>query len=195
MESFFLFKRGILPRLLPHFLGNGNLRLSSLVVVLFCLIQLFGTIRSYSSETEFFVVPPVAFSSDYFPCSECHKDLEANPEKRNLHQHTEIVYKDHAEDERWCLDCHDPADRDKLLLTTGEKVGFDASHKICWQCHGSLHNDWQHGIHGKRIGNWDGRKQYYLCAACHNPHTPAFRPITPEPPPVAPEKTLKRRDK
>jgi hypothetical protein len=41
-------------------------------------------------------------------------------------------------------------------------------------------------VHGKRTGEWSGRKIYRLCVHCHDPHQPRFRPITPKPPPVQP---------
>jgi hypothetical protein len=33
------------------------------------------------------------------------------------------------------------------------------------------------GVHGKRIGRWDGEKTYLLCVSCHNPHTPRFKGV------------------
>jgi hypothetical protein len=39
------------------------------------------------------------------------------------------------------------------------------------------------GIHGKRTGQWNGRKEYLLCAHCHNPHNPRFKPLPPKAPP------------
>jgi hypothetical protein len=42
------------------------------------------------------------------------------------------------------------------------------------------------GVHGKRTGSWSGKKQYLLCAHCHDPHQPHFKPLKPLPPPVRP---------
>jgi hypothetical protein len=39
---------------------------------------------------------------------------------------------------------------------------------------------------------WDGPKHYLLCTTCHNPHSPRFRPLVPERPPLRPEQTLRR---
>jgi len=55
---------------------------------------------------------------------------------------------------------------------------------LCGQCHGEKYRDWRVGVHGKRTGDWNGKKRYLLCAHCHNPHTPRFSPIKPLPPPV-----------
>lgn len=132
-------------------------------------------------------VPPPPFSEDIFPCSDCHADMEPNPQRRELvDMHDDIVL-DHAEGQRWCLDCHNLDDRDNLRLVSGEVIPFTESYQLCGQCHGDKLRDWKVGVHGKRTGNWNGEKQYLLCAHCHNPHSPSFKPMQPMPPPVRPE--------
>lgn len=134
-----------------------------------------------------FAVPPPPFSEGIFPCSECHKDMTPNPRRRELKdEHTNIVL-NHAQGQRWCLDCHDTFNRDKLRLVSGERIDFSESYRLCGQCHGDKFRDWKVGVHGKRTGEWNGRKQYLLCAHCHNPHDPRFKPLKPLPPPVRPE--------
>jgi hypothetical protein len=118
--------------------------------------------------------------------------MPVNREKRELGFHTEKKITGHGEPERWCLDCHNAKDRDTLLLITGEKVKFEQSHRLCGQCHGTIYRDWQAGIHGKRVGYWDGPKEYFLCPYCHNPHKPRFPPLEPMPAPTRPEDTLKK---
>jgi hypothetical protein len=49
-------------------------------------------------------------------------------------------------------------------------------------------NDWKAGDHGRRTGSWSGRKEYLLCAHCHDPHSPAIKPVAPMPPPIRQEK-------
>ena len=133
-----------------------------------------------------FPVPPAPFSDGIFPCSNCHADMEPNLERRELEDmHTDIVL-NHAEGQRWCLDCHNPNDRDVLRLVSGETIPFEESYRLCGQCHGDKFRDWKVGIHGKRTGYWNGDKQYLLCAHCHNPHDPAFKAMKPLPPPVRP---------
>ncbi len=128
-----------------------------------------------------FPVPPPPFSEGIFPCSQCHKDMTPNPKRRTLtEEHTNIVL-NHGPG-RWCLDCHDLTNRDKLHLISGEKIGFDESYRLCGQCHGDKYRDWKVGVHGKRTGFWNGQKQYLLCAHCHNPHSPHFKPLQPLPP-------------
>ncbi len=136
-------------------------------------------------STEIAVAAP-PFSEDIFPCSECHDaEYETNPERRLLDMHEEIVEDfDHDSENRWCLDCHDANRRDSLRLASGKLLDFKESYKLCGQCHGNKLRDWKVGVHGKRTGNWNGRKEYLLCVHCHNPHSPKFKPVRPLPPPV-----------
>jgi hypothetical protein len=133
-----------------------------------------------------FFVPPPPFSEDIFPCSECHADLEVNEARRELDFHEDIKL-NHAEEQRWCLDCHNPSDRDKLRMANGQLVSFETSYNLCGQCHGTIFRDWKAGVHGKRTGFWNGKKQYRLCVHCHNPHSPRFKPLEPLPPPIRPD--------
>lgn len=136
---------------------------------------------------ETFPVPPPPFSAGIFPCSDCHAGMETDLQRRELtDMHTDIVL-NHAEGQRWCLDCHSPEDRDTLRLVSGEVISFSESYRLCGQCHGDKYRDWRMGLHGKRTGYWNGDKQYLLCAHCHNPHDPRFKPLPPMPPPQRPE--------
>jgi len=140
-----------------------------------------------ADEGETYPVPPPPFSEDIFPCSDCHAEIEPNPERRELVDMHDDIILDHAEGQRWCLDCHNLNDRDTLRLVSGEVIPFTESYRLCGQCHGDKFRDWKVGIHGKRTGYWNGEKQYLLCAHCHNPHSPRFKPLKPMPPPVRPE--------
>ena len=136
-------------------------------------------------------VPPPPFTDGIFPCSACHKDLKVNRARRTLtDMHTDIEFTHDAE-HRWCLDCHDANDRDHLHLASGELVPFDESYRLCGQCHGEKFRDWRAGVHGRRTGEWNGHKKYLLCANCHNPHQPRFKPIEPKPAPVRPSRPPK----
>jgi hypothetical protein len=128
-------------------------------------------------------VPPPQLDEDIFPCSQCHGEMEPNPERRELDAHEDIVLR-HDEGNRWCLDCHDIADRDKLHLAGGQLLDFSESYKLCGQCHGPKLRDWENGVHGRRTGSWNGQKKYLLCAHCHNPHSPRYKKIKPEPAPL-----------
>lgn len=132
--------------------------------------------------------PP--FTEGIFPCSQCHNlkvNGKVNPTRRELQFHDEIQADFHHDSEnRWCLDCHDSTNRDVLHLTSGAAVPFTESYKLCGQCHGDKYRDWKRGVHGKRTGQWNGDKTYFLCVNCHNPHSPKFKPIKPLPPPIRP---------
>jgi hypothetical protein len=133
-------------------------------------------------------VPPPPLSEDYYPCSMCHEDLEVNLQRRELEEfHDDIVLK-HDEENRWCMDCHDANNRDMLHTASGELISFEESYKLCGQCHGPKLRDWREGIHGRRTGQWNGQKEYLLCAHCHDPHSPRYKKMKPEPPPLKPGK-------
>lgn len=139
------------------------------------------------TDREDVAVAPPPLSSDTFPCSDCHDpENEVDRTHRVVEDHPEIVLA-HGGENRWCLDCHDAQNRDKLHLTDGTLLDFTESYRLCGQCHGPKLRDWKAGDHGKRTGSWSGRKEYLLCAHCHDPHTPRFKPIAPEPPPVPQE--------
>ncbi len=137
-------------------------------------------------EAETFSVPSPPFSEDVFPCSDCHEDMDPNPERRVLEMAHEEIVLDHGPKSRWCFDCHNLEDRDKLRLVSGSLVDFKESYKLCGQCHGTIYRDWREGIHGRRRGYWNGHKSYLLCAHCHNPHKPRFKPLKPLAPPIRP---------
>jgi len=133
-------------------------------------------------------VPPPPITEGFFPCTVCHdgKTMKPNLVRRELKDmHTDIELK-HGPASRWCLDCHDGLDRDRLHLASGQKIEFTVSYQLCGQCHGEKLRDWEAGVHGKRTGSWNGQKQYLLCVNCHNPHQPHFAPLKPMPPPVPP---------
>ena len=123
-----------------------------------------------------------------YPCSSCHdgKTVKLNTQRRTLtDMHDDVLLK-HGPDGRWCFDCHEPGDRDKLRLASGELIEFNVSYLLCGQCHGDKYRDWRVGVHGKRTGSWNGPKKYLLCVHCHDPHSPHFKPLKPMPPPVRP---------
>ena len=133
-------------------------------------------------------VPPPPFSNeDIFPCTWCHEEMDVNYERRELVDMHDDIQLHHGPKERWCFDCHDAENRDNLRLANGTPVSFEESYRLCGQCHGTIYRDWRQGIHGRRRGFWNGAKSYLLCAHCHNPHSPAFQPLKPLPPPVRPQ--------
>jgi hypothetical protein len=186
MDNHFKFITLLIVSLMVSFLSLSSHAISSDVPKAPQNHETIKTPQNY--ETPKYFVPPPPFSEDIFPCSECHADMDVNPERRMLEdEHVEISEMfNHASDQRWCLDCHNPDDRDKLRLANGDLVPFEESYNLCGQCHGTIFRDWKAGIHGKRTGEWNGRKQYRLCVHCHNPHSPKFKPLKPLPPPDNP---------
>ena len=162
-----------------------------LIVLFFVLIQIsslavIGQQTADKDKMQIQVPPPL--NEDTFPCSMCHADMETNPERRKLVDFHENIVLKHDEENRWCMACHDDKNRDMLHSASGELIDFSESYKLCGQCHGPKLRDWEAGIHGRRTGQWNGEKQYLLCAHCHNPHFPKFPHIKPEPAPIKPGK-------
>ena len=151
--------------------------------------ELLPEVREAGSSDEagtFRVRLPQAYE-DYYPCSDCHADMEVNLQRRELEEMHDDIQLNHGPEDRWCFDCHDPDDRDSLRLANGTMISFEDSYRLCGQCHGTIYRDWREGIHGRREGYWNGAKSYQLCAHCHNPHAPRYQPIEPLPPPVRPQ--------
>ncbi|MCK9364323.1 MAG: hypothetical protein M0P74_12095 [Syntrophales bacterium] len=156
-------------------------------LLLFAIIA-FGVPVFAARHNEYPVSTP-PLTEGIFPCSNCHAGMEVNAKKRELKDEHANIKLHHAENDRWCLDCHNPTDRDKLKLANGDKIQFTESHLLCGQCHGNIYRDWKVGIHGKRIGYFKGGERvYFLCVNCHNPHDPKFKSLKPEPPPIKPER-------
>lgn len=137
-----------------------------------------------------FPVPMKPLSKTITPCRACHgpeKDFPVNFKRReDLLVHTNIKL-NHGGVRLWCLDCHNPENRNYLLpLSDGKPIDFEHSYLLCGKCHGTKYRDWRYGIHGKRTGYWNGPKSYYLCVSCHDPHSPKFKPLAPMPPPKKP---------
>lgn len=142
-----------------------------------------------TEKAEEYAVEAPPFSDGIFPCTDCHASIDPNPVKRNLtdmHDDISSIF-NHDSENRWCLDCHDLNNRDSLRLASGKLLDFKESYKLCGQCHGEKYRDWKVGVHGKRTGEWNGKKDYLLCVHCHNPHSPKFQELTPDPPPVKQE--------
>jgi hypothetical protein len=138
---------------------------------------------AYKAGEEEYPVARPPLTPGIFPCSSCHGGMDPNPKKREVKEEHTNIRLHHAENLLWCLSCHDTKDRDKLRLVNGDLIDFTESYRLCGECHGTQFRDWKAGIHGKRIGYFNGARTYYLCVNCHNPHDPKFQPLKPEPPP------------
>lgn len=163
-------------------------------VLLFLLfISLSSAAVSFGSQDEPAVLPVPVISSEYFPCSRCHKENGIEPDVHGEAFHVTIRVEGHTEENYGCFDCHDRENRDKLRLFNGSKIELAVSSELCGQCHSTNYKLWRSGLHGKVLGKWNGRKRYTPCTTCHDPHQPAFASRQPERPPTPPEKTLRWR--
>jgi hypothetical protein len=119
-------------------------------------------------------------------CMDCHKTLvTSNPPRNDPNHYHETVRMDHGLNGR-CVNCHDPKDRNVLVLRDGRNLAFGQSTILCGNCHGPAYRQWQRGVHGKTLGYWDthlGEKRRLECVECHDPHSPHYNPMAPLPGP------------
>jgi len=132
-------------------------------------------------EPEPVLLAPPPIDDEFFPCEDCHEGEPADPRVRELDEHGDIKL---AHGDLWCLDCHQSDQRDLLHLSDASPVAMSESWRLCTRCHAKKIPDWRAGVHGKRTGNWWGPKKYAPCVACHDPHSPLFKPLEPKPPPI-----------
>jgi Zn finger protein HypA/HybF involved in hydrogenase expression len=120
---------------------------------------------------------------EYFPCDSCHQYMETDPTPRRLPEAPHFPELKHGNADIWCTTCHTLEKRERLRLFSGELVEFDKAYLVCGQCHNNAYQDWRFGAHGKRIKKWQGERQIYNCAECHNPHV---NPGIQQRPPLSP---------
>lgn len=120
-----------------------------------------------------------------YNCNACHQNFELSKETHTrIAEHTEIEL-DHGLNES-CYNCHNIDNLETLVDYEGTLVKFETSELLCRKCHGPTYRDWTHGAHGRPSGYWDERKGVSTkttCVQCHDPHSPAFKPIAPAPRP------------
>ena len=94
--------------------------------------------------------------------------MEVNRKKRELKdEHTNIKLH-HAETMRWCLDCHDAKNQDKLRLFNGELINFTESYRLCGECHGNIYQRLEGRYPWEKDGIFLGR-QKNLLSLCQLP--------------------------
>ena len=132
-----------------------------------------------------FDVVPRQKDSDMHPCLDCHDWAESDPTPRVLdepHDNFKLEHGIHGKGEFWCFTCHHLEGDGGLRTLEGDKLPFDQAYIVCSQCHSQETRDWYFGAHGKRIGNWRGKRQILNCTVCHYQHSPAVKPRKPLPP-------------
>jgi hypothetical protein len=145
--------------------------------------------RTSTSIAEAEIVPRTPYLETYSCLVQCHNDLELNPVERPLTEFHTLRAVRHGPAIRWCSSCHDLFDLDRLRLFDASHVTFDESYRLCAQCHGEQHRDWQAGIHGLQTGEWGGPQARRSCTFCHDPHVPGLPRVVAMP---APENVAQR---
>ena len=121
-------------------------------------------------------------------CMDCHQMFPPRDDPPvALAQHKHIVL-NHGINKQ-CRNCHNPKDRNLLVLRGGETITYDQVETLCAKCHGPTYRDWENGAHGRTNGFWDasrGTVRRLRCTECHDPHNPrvpAMDPLAPLPGP------------
>lgn len=125
-----------------------------------------------------FEVIPSKKDAEMHPCSSCHEWQESKKTPRILkqpHDNFALRHGLHGKGQFWCFTCHDMNDNGILKTLEGEYVNFEDAYILCSQCHVNEARDWAYGAHGKRVGNWQGKRQVYNCTVCHYQHNPSHQ--------------------
>lgn len=117
-----------------------------------------------------------------YNCMECHKLFPArwHYDNRPFNEHKDVKLQ-HGEN-RFCLNCHHPANRNSFVDYDGAEIAQADVVKLCAKCHGTIYRDWEAGVHGRQNGFWKadlGDKTKLRCIQCHDPHSPKFKAMKP----------------
>ncbi len=116
-------------------------------------------------------------------CGNCHGWRRPVPEPRLLKKPHQALESGHGDSPLWCLDCHLEKNPARLRASRGRAVPFSDASRSCAVCHAKQVDSWNQGLHGKRLGSWDGPRLVAPCSRCHDPHRPTIGAETPSPPP------------
>lgn len=151
--------------------------------------------RAFTMKPQYYDTAPVRtvkkrLETEGMACGDCH-DPAAGPSSSDPRVapevHAVVVLK-HGSNSR-CFNCHNNAKRNSFAADGGGEIPFARVETLCGKCHGPKYKDWLAGTHGRRSGYWDrpaGAQTQLACIACHDPHSPAFKPMTAAPPPLTP---------
>lgn len=126
----------------------------------------------------------VVMNDREYTCGMCHIELvERLREKALKEDHKNIRFRHGAN--LLCLNCHNSDNPDTFVNQDGSPIPAAQSSILCGKCHSSRMDEWRIGIHGRQNGHWDvkfGEQVNLDCIQCHDPHTPRFPKMKPEPP-------------
>ena len=97
---------------------------------------------------------------------------------------------------KFCLNCHHPTNRNAFKHDDGTEIAEQDVVSLCARCHGTVHRDWQAGVHGRQNGSWDrtrGESTKLRCIQCHDPHNPKFPTLLALPAPHYPDRAAKSK--
>lgn len=160
--------------------GGGNRKTASKISAADTSFLAHPNVRDPLLET-----PQIKQAGFSYKCNECHQNIEPPLAGRPLiaaHQHIKLEHGVNNE----CFNCHNPKNRETLLDINAKEIPFAQSELLCRKCHGPTYRDWAIGVHGRPSGYWDkskGEEFKAICTACHDPHSPQFKPIKPSPGP------------
>jgi len=132
-------------------------------------------------------VEPLRFKRTGFEytCNECHKDINTLQKYYKPAGEHRNIRLNHGLNVN-CLNCHHQKDRNSYAAYGNDKIPSEDSYQVCMKCHGPIFRDWEAGIHGRVNGYWAaemGPQKKLDCTQCHDPHSPAFKPLVPMPKP------------
>lgn len=128
-----------------------------------------------------------------YSCNDCHLYKEPAEAPKILIAAHEHIKMEHGINSN-CYNCHHKKEREFLTDIDGNKIPLTKSEQLCQKCHGARYKDWTLGIHGRQDGYWHeefGEVKRATCVACHNPHSPKFKPMRPLPGPYKEVHSLK----
>ncbi|MFH1999651.1 MAG: hypothetical protein ABIK28_08225 [Planctomycetota bacterium] len=133
--------------------------------------------------------PPIIHLNGYDRnCMDCHMLFPPRAEPpESLAVHSHIIMNHGMNDQ--CRNCHDLANRNRLVMQNRVILPFSQSAQLCGKCHGPTYRDWERGMHGRSQGFWNrslGELIRLRCVDCHDPHSPrvpAMVPMKPLPSP------------
>lgn len=131
-----------------------------------------------------------------YNCMDCHRLIRSRWHyDRPMNEHKEVTLS-HGNN-RFCLNCHHPKNRNAFVDDDGSEIAEANVAELCGRCHGPTYRDWKAGVHGRRNGHWNtdrGIQTQLRCIQCHDPHSPAFAPVRPLPPPTYPKRAANPPD-